>query len=779
MTRSPENVRRLTSLEQLLARRTPAQKRPSVQARLVNPYFIETAETWLRTLINSQIAAGAGAVTSATGTAGASGSSGASSTAPLPPPKTDPPKTSKPSAPSKAKVALDKALAIEPNMWVKTPMRATALLTLTLATLGYGLSATIGFDFCLFLTQFTGGSISAANPLALGINTVLGLFIGVAIGFIASIRGEKQLDKEEAAAKKEIRALFNSNQVEELAKEFVTLTDPQKTEIQDLLGETITNGLKTINDACVIREKNALGKTTDAEFKSMNISDLTALIDSLNKLNSKDNLLSLIQSLQRLSDHAKSYKELEDLIKAVAEAEAKRIEEENKRAEEAKKAAEEAAAAAAKNPSDPKAVGDSAPVYTRDLNGYSAAMLNLSKETDPAKRKALLGEARAIAHDLDVLFLTDTTDPDSGRDRTYLLMPRVGLEHSGKFKDAELLGQGGMADVYMAIDAYAGTPAAIKFNLAQDQGDFEKEARTAQSAQERDTRSRVVKILGSRKNYIVMEYMNPAENWTTLQSCLVHKQRFSPMEVVDIAVALLETLIDIEIHHRDIKPANIFFNTKTRQIKIADFGIAKPIGEGKNTSTGIIKGTVPFMSPLYLYTRGIPSIDGILEEKSQLSLDLYSIGALAYQLLTGGRLPIRQGENGRPFVVVTQPVVKADAPIEEVGASVLLHEFQEFYNSQTPEDRKVAFRQKYALAPTTNNTVLEKEGIAVPHILFPALEQFLAFDPANSFHTLGNAKYTMELVRGALKSVATPKGKRPPALTPADSLAPTLIAQMG
>ena len=75
--------------------------------------------------------------------------------------------------------------------------------------------------------------------------------------------------------------------------------------------------------------------------------------------------------------------------------------------------------------------------------------------------------------------------------------------------------------------------------------------------------------------------------------------------------------------HRDIKPANIMYNPATEQIKITDFGIAR-ITDSNKTKTGIILGTPSYMSPEQLAGK---SLDG--------RTDLFSLGVMLYQLLTG------------------------------------------------------------------------------------------------------------------------------------------------
>jgi serine/threonine-protein kinase len=98
--------------------------------------------------------------------------------------------------------------------------------------------------------------------------------------------------------------------------------------------------------------------------------------------------------------------------------------------------------------------------------------------------------------------------------------------------------------------------------------------------------------------------------------------------VIDIAEAL-DYASKQGVVHRDIKPANIMYNPATEQIKITDFGIARITEDTNKTKTGIILGTPSYMSPEQL---GGKELDG--------RTDLFSLGVMFYQLLTG-QLPFQ------------------------------------------------------------------------------------------------------------------------------------------
>ena len=109
--------------------------------------------------------------------------------------------------------------------------------------------------------------------------------------------------------------------------------------------------------------------------------------------------------------------------------------------------------------------------------------------------------------------------------------------------------------------------------------------------------------------------------------------------------------------HRDIKPANIIFETK-RVLKITDFGIAR-ITDSSKTKTGVVMGTPAYMAPEQI--RGL-QIDG--------RVDLYSLGVMAYQLITG-YLPY-EGESIHDLVykIVNGPVPRASVLRPDIPPSL-------------------------------------------------------------------------------------------------------------
>ncbi|GAB4088145.1 serine/threonine-protein kinase [Hydrogenophaga soli] len=210
------------------------------------------------------------------------------------------------------------------------------------------------------------------------------------------------------------------------------------------------------------------------------------------------------------------------------------------------------------------------------------------------------------------------------------------MEHShiGRYEVVRVLGQGAMGVVFEALDPRLARRVAIKTiraeNLSAEQSRtyearFDTEARSVA----RLAHPNIVSVYDSGQidamSYLVMEYV-PGVN---LKDCLRAGVRFSPwgaVRIVQDVLAALGHAHEQRIIHRDIKPENILLDD-TGRVKLTDFGIAKmldsEVDNGTQLSGGSI-GTPRYMSPEQV--RG-----GALDERS----DLFSVGVLLYELLTG------------------------------------------------------------------------------------------------------------------------------------------------
>jgi eukaryotic-like serine/threonine-protein kinase len=195
-----------------------------------------------------------------------------------------------------------------------------------------------------------------------------------------------------------------------------------------------------------------------------------------------------------------------------------------------------------------------------------------------------------------------------------------------------LLGEGGMSRVYLGIDLKTGQKVAIKELLAHLANHDELRERFRREAQfmAKLSHQHIVRLIryeeiGTRL-FLVQEYI---EGVTLEEYIAKEKGPIPEDEAKELFGQLLETFAyahDNEVIHRDIKPSNILI-TKGKQVKVVDFGIAKiAVGNsgGLHTKTGIRMGTLAYMSPEQVNGREVDD-----------RTDIYSLGVLLYQMLTG------------------------------------------------------------------------------------------------------------------------------------------------
>jgi serine/threonine-protein kinase len=202
----------------------------------------------------------------------------------------------------------------------------------------------------------------------------------------------------------------------------------------------------------------------------------------------------------------------------------------------------------------------------------------------------------------------------------------------GKYKIECILGKGAMGLVYKAFDTNIDRTVALKVLhrhlLEGEQGkDFEQRFIQEAKAAARCLHPNIVTIFDfgvqDGMPFIVMEYIDGVELKDQLQS----GKSFSFVVVLDIISQVLEALAYAHhngVVHRDIKPANIMLMDNGR-VKVSDFGVAR-LDNSELTSTGMMVGTPNYMSP-----------EGMHGFQVDNRSDLYSVGVLLFELLTGQR----------------------------------------------------------------------------------------------------------------------------------------------
>ncbi|MEH7299635.1 Stk1 family PASTA domain-containing Ser/Thr kinase [Neobacillus drentensis] len=226
----------------------------------------------------------------------------------------------------------------------------------------------------------------------------------------------------------------------------------------------------------------------------------------------------------------------------------------------------------------------------------------------------------------------------------------IGKRLSGRYKILDMVGGGGMANVYLAHDMILDRDVAVKMlrlDFANDEEFIRRFRREAQSATSL-AHPNIVSIydVGEENDlyYIVMEYVDG-------QTLKQYIQQNSPLKVED-AIGIMRQLTSAISHahqnhiiHRDIKPHNILVD-HDGNVKVTDFGIAMALSATSITQTNSVLGSVHYLSPEQ--ARG-----GMANGKS----DIYSLGIVMFELLTG-RLPF----SGESAVSIALKHLQSETP---------------------------------------------------------------------------------------------------------------------
>ncbi|HEY7157797.1 MAG TPA: serine/threonine-protein kinase [Gemmataceae bacterium] len=269
-----------------------------------------------------------------------------------------------------------------------------------------------------------------------------------------------------------------------------------------------------------------------------------------------------------------------------------------------------------------------------------------------------------VANNANLITLYRTRDGEAWRPASPLLV----LEPPGMLEEyevTEVLGQGGMGQVFKAFDRPLKRWVAIKVlavNLAGEsvpRQRFAREARAAAAVRHEN----VITIHAVREAnglpYFVMEYITggslqqyldrrPAPDWRTVV-------RLGAEIATGLAAAHAKGLI-----HRDIKPSNILLQPEEAveapgRAKISDFGLAHVADESRLTQTGLIAGTPMFMAP-----------EQVQGEALDPRADLFGLGSVLYVLCTG-REPFA---GGSPMAVIKQVCEAEPTPIREINPAI-------------------------------------------------------------------------------------------------------------
>ncbi len=230
----------------------------------------------------------------------------------------------------------------------------------------------------------------------------------------------------------------------------------------------------------------------------------------------------------------------------------------------------------------------------------------------------------------------------------------------GRYKVVSRLGTGGMADVFLVQDEQLGRKVALKLlhrRFAEDPAFVERFRREAQAAAGLQ-HPHIVSVYDRGEYdgtyYIAMEYL-PGR---TLKQVIRDEAPLDAVRAIDIAIQILRAARFAHrrgIVHRDLKPHNVIVDD-AGQAKVTDFGIARA-GASDMTETGSIMGTAQYLSPEQAQGHSVTE-----------SSDLYSIGVVLYEMLTG-RVPF-DGEAA--VTIALKHVSEAPVPPRSINPDVPL-----------------------------------------------------------------------------------------------------------
>ena len=256
-----------------------------------------------------------------------------------------------------------------------------------------------------------------------------------------------------------------------------------------------------------------------------------------------------------------------------------------------------------------------------------------------------------------------------------------------RYELIRIIANGGMGTIYEGLDTRLDRKVAVKImhpHLAQDEefiSRFIREAKAAASL----SHPNIVNVMDQGWNqsgipavFLVMELVEGK----TLRELIAEKGSFTVKETINYlapVVSALSAAHQIGIVHRDIKPENILISNDER-IKIADFGLARGanLGQTMTADASVILGSVSYLSPEQVQR-------GISDSRS----DIYSLGVMAFEMLTGKRPHISDSPMQIAFMHVNEEIPKVSSKLnsKDQKIPVKLDELIFASTSRNPDDR--------------------------------------------------------------------------------------------
>ncbi|QIV84109.1 serine/threonine protein kinase [Mycolicibacterium frederiksbergense] len=313
--------------------------------------------------------------------------------------------------------------------------------------------------------------------------------------------------------------------------------------------------------------------------------------------------------------------------------------------------------------------------------------------------------------------------------------PLIGAALEGRYRVDAVIATGGMSTVYRGLDTRLDRPVALKVMDSRYSGDvqfltrFQREAK----AVARLKGDGLVAVYdqgggapGDEPPFLVMELVDGG----TLRELLRERGPMPPHAVAAVMTPICKGLAVAHaagLVHRDVKPENVLISDDG-EVKIADFGLVRAVAEAGITSTSVILGTAAYLSPEQVGS-------GDADPRS----DVYAVGILAYELLTG-RTPF----TGDTALSVAYQRMDNDVPPPSSAIAGVPAQFDELIRRATERDPAARFADAAELGDALGEVIDE---LGLPAFRVPAPNQSAQHRAATEFHSRMLQDRSTETVR--------------------------------
>jgi serine/threonine-protein kinase len=283
--------------------------------------------------------------------------------------------------------------------------------------------------------------------------------------------------------------------------------------------------------------------------------------------------------------------------------------------------------------------------------------------------------------------------------------PLEGTLLDGRYRVATKIATGGTSTVYRGLDTRLDRPVALKVMDSRYAGDqqfltrFQLEARTVARLKDPGLVAVYDQGLDARHPFLVMELVEGG----TLRELLSERGPMPPHAVTAVLRPVLGGLAAAHragLVHRDVKPENVLISDEG-DVKIVDFGLVRAVAAAGITSTSVILGTAAYLSP-----------EQVRDGKATPRSDVYAVGIVAYELLTGH--PPFSGDSA---LSVAYQRLDADVPAPSTVIDGVPRQFDELVGRATARDPAARFADAQQMAAELDAIVDE---LALPGFRVPA-----------------------------------------------------------